>query len=197
MSNVIFKYGDFGCLLFCLGNIREKITVPNPGHILKYWLYSLCSLELKISPWWKFQNCWSEKSQPHPKTVFSPFHFSFFFSFYYYYLSLSFSLFLFFFFFPFLCGSISGNMRWNNIPLSLPRGKDTCISKDASMQCYLGTLKWNIQLLFHLSAARQQQVTRGNILLLRLSATSLRSCIAFLSKKRIKKWQAKLVACSG
>lgn len=132
-----------------------------------------------------------------PQNSFFTFSLFFFFSFYYYYLSRSFSLFLFFFFFPFLCGSISGNMRWNNIPLSLPRGKDTCISKDASMQCYLGTLKWNIQLLFHLSAARQQQVTRGNILLLRLSATSLRSCIAFLSKKRIKKWQAKLVACSG
>lgn len=100
-------------------------------------------------------------------------------------------------FFPFLSGSISGNMQWNNIPHSLPRGKDTCISKDASMQCYLGTLKWNIQLVFHLSAARQQQVTRGNILLLTLSATSLRSCIDFLLKKRIKKWQAKLLTCSG
>lgn len=53
-------------------------------------------------------------------------------------------------------------MQWNNIPHTLTRGKDTCISKDAITQCYLGTLKWNIQLVLHLSAARQQQVTRGN-----------------------------------
>lgn len=87
--------------------------------------------------------------------------------------------------FPFLSGSISGNMQWNNIPHSLPRGKDTCISKDASMQCYLGTLKWNIQLVFHLSAARQQQVTRGNILLSTLNWLRLggRVCSFLLKEK--------------
>lgn len=112
-------------------------------------------------------------------------------------LLLSFSL-LFSFsvlFFPFVSGSISGNMQWNHFPHSLPRGKYTCIPKDAIMQCYLGTLKWNIQPVFHLSATRQQQVTRGGILLLILSW--LRSCIAFHLRRRIEKWQANLVTCPG
>lgn len=85
------------------------------------------------------------------------------------------SFFLFFFPLPFvfsflfLSGNTVGNVEWHNIPHSLTRRKDTCISKDASTQCYLVTLKWSIQLVLHLSAARQQQVARGNILFLILN----------------------------
>lgn len=146
-----------------LREYKGKKTVPNPGHFLKYWL-QLCSFKLIISPWWKCKNYWSKKittTSQNSLVTFSFFFFLFLILLLSFHLLFSFSV----FFFPFLSGSISGNMQWNNIPHSLPRGKDTCISKDASMQCYLGTLKWNIQLVFHLSAARQQQVTRGNILL--------------------------------
>lgn len=88
-----------------------------------------------------------------------------------------FSSFSFFFFSPlpfvfsflFLSGNTVGNVEWHNIPHPLTRRKDTCISKDASTQCYLVTLKWSIQLVLHLSAARQQQVARGNIVFLILN----------------------------
>lgn len=154
MPNVIFKYGDLGCLLFWIGNTKKnKNTVPNPGYFLKYW-HQLRLLELRNIYLMKMQKLLKWQITPTPQNRLASF-------------SL---LFFFLFFFLFLSGITPGNMQWNNIPHTLTRGKDTCISKDASMQCYLGTLKWNIQLVLHLSAARQQQVTRGNILLLLLSS---------------------------
>lgn len=115
----------------------------------------------------------------------------FFFSFFPHSYSFSFLIFssFFFFFFSFSFLTTQQETGWNNITHAFNRGKDAGISKDASTQCYLGTWKWGIQLVLHLSAARQQQVARGNILFLIvcwLSMTEKSYCIVGHLRKIIQ-----------